>query len=159
MRPDNRARQFQTDRVAERHRRMRIASLMCGTPEQLDVSSHCPTLLRSFCASPDTCTQPRSCWVASAGGLPRLEELVRMFGRRAFGDYELLIPIDIVRTSHDYNFEAFWFAGRERGPENAAQAEPWRRRVASDFQHVLHVALEHEQPVLLRMQWMGEGRA
>jgi hypothetical protein len=153
--PDNRVVHFRTDRVAERHRLMRIASLMCGTPEQLDVSNRCPTLLRGFCASPDTCTQPRAWWIHyedSADILSHLESTLLSFGRPAVDGFVCLYLIDRPGPPAVFDIEYLASAAGMRAPQNAAEAVRLRAAI-SDIQHVFNVAFEHNQPVLFRKMW------
>jgi hypothetical protein len=59
---------------AERHRAMRVASLVSGTPETVENCGQ-RSLLRSLAASPDTCTQPRVCLPRDGPLHPSLSKL------------------------------------------------------------------------------------
>jgi hypothetical protein len=59
---------------AERHRAMRVASLVSGTPETVDNCGQ-RSVLRSLAASPDTCTQPRVCLPRDGPLHPSLSKL------------------------------------------------------------------------------------
>eukprot|EP00884_Botryococcus_braunii_P021723 jgi/Botrbrau1/8234/Bobra.0392s0029.2 len=125
--------QLQNDRTAERHRCMRIASLMCGAPEKVNISDRCPGLLRGFAAQPDSCTQPRARFTAQDG------------------DLETNIVVDMLRQHR---------ASLPTAPPNPnlylvnRDLPTWKLcsdLLGADVSAVFKAAYQHDQPVFFRV--------